>query len=159
MKFAYDPSAEIVVAVIGAAFAAFSIFLIIRIISQRRRPGWPFWATAFLAALVAYPLSLGPVTWLFWHDQLPDWADGPLDYLHKPLYESPKPIHDALAWYARLWKPSLVPDDSAPARLSPEEIQALEDELAETRPKLEDLLDDYAGRAFREDVHGSPFPE
>lgn len=128
VKFAYDPSAEIVVAVIGAAFAAFCIFMIIRIISRGRWPGWRFWGTAVIAALAAYPLSLGPVTWLLFHDQLPEWADVPLGYLYKPLYESPKPIHDALAWYDRLWKPSLVPDESAPVPLSPEEIRALEDE-------------------------------
>lgn len=156
MKFAYDPRAEIVVAVIAAAFAAFCIFLVVRIISRRKRPGWPFWATAFLAALVAYPLSWGPVTWLTWHDQLPEWTDGPLDFFYTPLYESPKPIHDALAWYECLWKPSLVPDDSAP-RVSREEIQVLADELAEMQTWLEDRLDNYSGRDL--EVHGSTLPE
>lgn len=141
MKFAYHPSAEFIVPVMGLAFAALCIFLMIRISGRSKRPGWQFWGTALLVVCAAYPLSLGPLAWLLFHDQLPDWADGPLDYVYAPLYQSPKPIHDALAWYERLWKPSLVPDDSRPDRLSPEEIQALIDECAETPTKLDDLLD------------------
>ncbi len=141
MKFAYHPSAEIVVAVLGMAFAAFCIFLMIRIIGRRKRPGLRFWVTALFAALIAYPLSRGPVAWLSWHDKLPRWADAPLDYLYAPLYQSPKPIRDALARYERLWMPSLVPDDTSPDRLSPEEIQALRDEFAESPPRLDDFLD------------------
>src|SRR5262249_39798935 len=92
-KFAYGPSAEIVVAVIGVAFAASCIFLMIRIIGRRKRPGWRFWMTALFAALLAYPLSVGPVAWLSFHDQLPDWAAAPLDYLFSPAV--PKPQTDS----------------------------------------------------------------
>src|SRR5216684_1798754 len=99
VKHDYDPAAEIVVAVVGVVFAPFCTFLMSRVIRRRKRPGWGFWGTGLFAALVAYPLSLGPVDWLFCHDQLPDWAVAPLDDLYAPLYQSPKPIHDALAWY------------------------------------------------------------
>jgi hypothetical protein len=37
--------------------------------------------------------------------------------------------------------PSLAPDDTSPDRLSPEEIQALRDEFAESPTGLDDLLE------------------
>jgi hypothetical protein len=51
-----------VLVIIGAAFAAFCIWLAVRIVN--RREWWAKWTAAGLSVVVAYPLSFGPACWI-----------------------------------------------------------------------------------------------
>jgi hypothetical protein len=46
---------------LGVAFAALCVWLGVRIFNRRER--WAKWTAVALAAVVAYPLSIGPVCW------------------------------------------------------------------------------------------------
>ena len=49
--------------IFGVAFAAFCVWLVVRIVNRRER--WAKWTAVGLAViLVAYPMSLGPMTGL-----------------------------------------------------------------------------------------------
>jgi hypothetical protein len=74
--------------------------------TDRKKPGMAFWATvALVVVLVAYPLSLGPATWLFNNGWLPGTA---INWLYAPLAwigEKSEPFGNALEWYVMLWMP------------------------------------------------------
>jgi len=54
------------------AFAAFCVWLTVRIVNRRKKPGKAFWATAtILAALIGYPLSFVPAVHLYARGMLP----------------------------------------------------------------------------------------
>jgi hypothetical protein len=94
------------VSIFGVAFAAFCVWLTVRIYNRRER-----WATRTAAALVVllvlYPLSAGPFTWLVFHGWLPDWAMPVVHGLYRPLewivYDGHQ-FHDAFEWYIELWR-------------------------------------------------------
>jgi hypothetical protein len=76
--------------------------------TDRSQPGVTFWATVIVvAALIAYPLSLGPAAWLAEHD----WLTGRTLELAEKFYypiiwldeNGPEPVSDAIDWYADLW--------------------------------------------------------
>src|SRR5665213_3154876 len=54
-----DPMA-LFLSTLAITFAAFCVWLIVRIVNRRER--WAMW-TAVLLVLVGYPLSFGPVCW------------------------------------------------------------------------------------------------
>jgi hypothetical protein len=49
----------VALSIFGVAFAAFCVWLTVRIVNRRKKPGWKFWA-ALIVLLVGYPLSIGP---------------------------------------------------------------------------------------------------
>ncbi len=55
---------------------------------NRKRPGAGFWATIILAALVAYPLSIGPVAWLDMKLDSPKWLETIGTVVYAPLFYS-----------------------------------------------------------------------
>ena len=93
----------IVLAVLGVAFAAFVVWLAVRIVNRRER-----WAKrvaiALAVALVLYPLSIGPATWLNDRGLLPASAVPsifrPLFWMYEP---APRSIRAATDWYIGLW--------------------------------------------------------
>jgi hypothetical protein len=93
----------ILLAVLGVSFTAFAVWLAVRIVNRRER-----WAKrvaiALIVALIVYPLSIGPATWLDERGLLPVSAV-PLIFL--PLfwtYESgPRSIRVATDWYIGVW--------------------------------------------------------
>ena len=52
---------------------------------NRKHPGAGFWATIILAAVVAYPLSIGPVAWLYHKTGEPGWLGTAGDIVYAPL--------------------------------------------------------------------------
>jgi hypothetical protein len=76
--------------------------------TDRKKPTAGFWITvALVAVLVAYPLSLGPIIWIFGHTspplsafQIAGWIYEPLDWTIK---RSPQPISDLFVNYLALW--------------------------------------------------------
>jgi hypothetical protein len=51
-----------VVVALSVAFAAFCVWLTVRIVNRRER--WAKWTAAGLIALIVYALSVGPAIWL-----------------------------------------------------------------------------------------------
>jgi H+/Cl- antiporter ClcA len=95
--------------VVCAAFAAFFIWLMVRIINRRER--WAKWTAVLLApALISpvlYVLSFGLVEWLVNHGWLPASTHELIELLYCPLGWvhdcGPKPIAGSLEWYSELW--------------------------------------------------------
>jgi hypothetical protein len=103
---------SIVFPVIGAGFAAFCVWLGVRIYNRRER-----WAkrTALGLAIgvpLSYVLGLGPYIWLSTRDLLPDELPQiymPVGWLYK---EGPKPIVDGLDWYLAPWRNRRLEDET-----------------------------------------------
>ncbi len=76
--------------------------------TDRKKPGVTFWATvAVVVALVAYPLSIGPVMWWV-NDQAgcPKWLMSALGYFYWPitgLTTHSRWCSDILDWYLSVW--------------------------------------------------------
>lgn len=79
---------------------------------EERRKGSPGTAAlvTVLAVLVLYPLSLGPVLWLFHHEYLTVKQAPIAQSVYSPLEEYVRrhmPMSDAYLSYLRLWVPGL----------------------------------------------------
>ena len=86
--------------------------------SDRKKPGWAFWATVTLVVvLVGYPLSLGPVIWLASRGYLPMrvwesycWPTSAF-LTHVKLPQSLQgPVYHGVNGYIQLWLPPLKAD-------------------------------------------------
>jgi hypothetical protein len=103
---------DVVLPALGVAFAAFCLWLTVRIVNRRER--WAKWTAAGLAIVLAYPISFGPACWISSHL---DAGAGALAVVYDPLVwviardwraryvdEAETPnldrIGDALEWYA-----------------------------------------------------------
>src|SRR5262245_31669408 len=75
--------------------------------TDHTKPGVAFWATVMVVVLlVAYPLSIGPISWLADHGFLPDPVKQPLRYFYYPLAWAvlrSGAAYDIYTWYVRLW--------------------------------------------------------
>jgi hypothetical protein len=113
----YTRGMSIVLPALGVAFAAFCIWLAVRIINRRER--WAKWSLAVILTLpMLYPLSFGPACWsitragrnqsdtfecIFW----------PIGWCAE---NGPVFVHDVVEWYAMLGAPRggtiLIPSSS-----------------------------------------------
>ena len=96
---------SILTAALGTAFAAFCVWLTVRLVNRRER-----WAkcTAVILALtvVAYPLSFGPVVSLWLHGVFPTSSLPIINGIFAPArYVLPHSgvDQDFIDWYIRLW--------------------------------------------------------
>ena|SRR5436190_17578557 len=97
----------IALAFFGVAFAAFCVWLTVRLVNRRER--WAKWTAAVLVVvLTAYPLSIGPVIWLSRSGWIPESAGRPLAYLYAPLnfVELIPKIGPLFEWYMERWIPT-----------------------------------------------------
>jgi hypothetical protein len=119
---------SIVLPAIGVAFAAFCVWLAVRIINRRER--WAKWTAVGLvmAIVVVYPLSIGPACWIVAKPRAPFLGSGPNSYPECHVWIGYWPIgwfahtgkkrpirtdknkkrskgFDPLVWYASLWLP------------------------------------------------------
>lgn len=88
---------------LAVAFAAFCVWLTVRIVNRRER--WAKRTLAVMLILSTYPLSVGPVAWLEAHNCVPQWLyDVPL---YQPIQwlrdNGPDPIVEAINWYIWMW--------------------------------------------------------
>ena len=105
--------------IFGVDFAAFCACLGARIVTRRER-----WAKRTLAVAVCLPvlcvLSIGPNAWLNTRHLMPDWLGTATKHLYDPIEclmaSGPKPIDQAIRWYAGLWYPSAARPNT-PARI------------------------------------------
>lgn len=68
------------------------------------RPAVCLWGT--LGALALYFLMAGPLVWLVWNVQLPDWLAVVISVVLRPLewiYEESDVLHELLDAYVKLW--------------------------------------------------------
>ncbi len=83
---------------LGAAFAAFIIWLAVRIVNRRER--WAKRTAMAFIILAMYPLTYGPACWLLSRSLLPR---KPTIYVYMPLIfveiEGPEPMKSILEWY------------------------------------------------------------
>lgn len=108
----YTRCMALALSIFGIAFAAFCVWLGVRIVNRRER--WVKWTAAGLlvATFVVYPLSIGPVEWLrheqlrrqgymvrsIWQTTLSFYA--PLVWVYSKV---PRPIRGPMDWYADFW--------------------------------------------------------
>jgi hypothetical protein len=92
-----------VFAVLGLTFTAFVVWLAVRVVNRRER-----WAKrvalSLVVALVVYPLSIGPATWLNERGLLPTSA---VPSIFLPLFwmyeHAPRSLQAATDWYIGMW--------------------------------------------------------
>jgi len=95
----------IVLPALAVAFAAFCVWLAVRIVNRRER--WAKWTLAALIVLIAvYPLSWGPRCWLYYWGFISDDLMPVILTIHAPLdwlaINGPKAVQDAMSWYWNL---------------------------------------------------------
>jgi hypothetical protein len=96
----------IALAVFGVAFAAFCVWLTVRIVNRRER-----WArrTGIVMSLVValYPPSIGPSWWLIHQTWCPEWLQNAFSRIYFPIIllfdNAPLTIRNAMESYAALW--------------------------------------------------------
>jgi hypothetical protein len=95
----------VALAIFGVTFAAFCVWLSVRIVN--RRENWAKrLAVVLVVVLAAYPLSWGPAISITarsrdsTHDAYREFYS-PITWIY---WNGPDPVHDALFWYAALWQ-------------------------------------------------------
>ncbi|MBI3861951.1 MAG: hypothetical protein HY290_08640 [Planctomycetia bacterium] len=89
---------------LAVAFAAFCVWLTVRIVNRRER--WAKWTLVGLAAmlLVVYPLSFGPAVW--YNGRYGELNGPPVQRFYSPIFRStafvPDSWRSAINWYANL---------------------------------------------------------
>jgi hypothetical protein len=84
--------------------AATAVWIVMRLINSRKKPGRRFWIVLALVVVVGYPLSYGPALWI--QGAAPGWIAYYIGDLYQPLCwlvgttEMSKYLCD---WYIRLW--------------------------------------------------------
>jgi hypothetical protein len=72
----------------------------------RRTPSF-LWALALAIMLCCYPLSLGPIAWLYERNLIPERIEPALETCYQPLdwmYTSGPPfVRTACDWYLNVW--------------------------------------------------------
>jgi hypothetical protein len=75
-------------------------------LTDREKPGVAFWATVVMvAALVGYPLSIGPAQWLIWNANFPGLGEA-AHVAYRPIafaWGSSATAARVIDWYLRLW--------------------------------------------------------
>lgn len=97
----------VALAIFGIAFAAFCVWLGVRIVNRRER--WAKRTAVMLLVLpTLYVLSIGPVSWLATRKYLPDLALRAAGMFYEPVnwigQNGPKPFKDAIEWYVKPWE-------------------------------------------------------
>jgi hypothetical protein len=88
---------------LAVAFAAFCVWLTVRIVNRRER--WAKWTLAAVVGVpVLYVLSFGPAVYMAARGLLPNWASNALDIAYRPLVRSSQSIPRILYWYADFWR-------------------------------------------------------
>jgi len=96
---------RIVIPALSVAIAAVVVWLTIRLVNSRKRPGLGFWFAAVCIVAFGYPLSLGPACWLCSIKALPL---APVGYFYWSFVNSATESgfgSDFLDSYANFWTP------------------------------------------------------
>ena len=89
---------------LAVAFAAFCVWLMVRIVNRGWKPGRRFGIFAGLAVLSAYPLSFGPFTAIAVSGYMPNSVSAGIYPFYRPIEmigsRGPEPFKSAVNWYA-----------------------------------------------------------
>jgi hypothetical protein len=73
---------------------------------SERKPTIGFWGAVASAAALVYLLSFGPIVWMTDRMIFPERLHGPAAFVYAPLAHvslaGPRPVREALRWYADL---------------------------------------------------------
>ena len=93
---------------LGVAFAAFCVWLTVRIVNRWER--WAKWTlAAFVGLSVLYVLSFGPACWISSHtlDRGDRIGAQTVNMMYQPIlslaWSGPSIVQGPIIWYARLW--------------------------------------------------------
>ena len=107
---------SIILPALAVAFAAFCVWLTVRIVNRRER--WAKWTAAAMAVVILYVLSIGPSAWLVGDAKPGDWSWSAYHAAYYPLlrlydwdydYGVPEnvdgggPFHHAIYKYLSIW--------------------------------------------------------
>ena len=100
---------ELILPALGVAFAAFCVWLGVRVVNRRER--WAKWTgVALLVALMGYPLSFGPAYWMCTDARgrvRKDWTGDAFLNVYAPIiaaYHNCTPLlSDSIGWYLAIW--------------------------------------------------------
>ena len=103
----YNAGMAVALAIFGVAFAAFCVWLSVRIVNQRER--WAKWtAAALIAMLAGYPLSIGPACWALRNGFLPDKQRRNAASFYLPILvmeeDGPEFASEIIVRYIALWQ-------------------------------------------------------
>ena len=76
----------VALSIFGLVFAAFCVWLGVRIVNRRER--WAKWTLAGVFIALAYPLSFGPACWIRSRQTIPGesyWRGGRLSMIYVPI--------------------------------------------------------------------------
>lgn len=97
----------ITLSIFGIAFAAFCVWLGVRIYNRREQ--WAKWTAAGMAVMivVGYPLSIGLANWLYRRLGQPAWLREAGPKLYWPIDwitdHGPEWLHDLVTAYVQWW--------------------------------------------------------
>jgi hypothetical protein len=91
---------------LAATFAAFCVWLTVRVVNRRER--WAKWTLAITLLLLAvYPFSYGPARWFYLKTGIPEWTWPVVDSTFEPLWwvreNSPTWFKEAMFDYDAWW--------------------------------------------------------
>jgi hypothetical protein len=96
-----------VLGVLGLAFAAFCVWLGVRIADRRERWAKRTAVALAFAVLVLYPLSMGPVAWVYSALDWPDWMWTGIRVTYQPIIRAeqrgPDWIGETMVSYRSWW--------------------------------------------------------
>lgn len=103
---------------LAVVFAAICVWLTVRIVNRRKRPGWRFWCSVTVIAAVAYPLSIGPMLYFHTISRPSPWMSTTFGVVYWPLEtfikyspESVSSLHDRYCyWWIDLAESQLGPN-------------------------------------------------
>jgi hypothetical protein len=102
---AYLPGPGVIFAAVGAAYAAFCIWLTVRVVNRREKHLKRMAAIAI--APWTYALSFGPMASLGRNGFIPDWMGLLLGFIYAPLIwflnEAPEAATQPLSWISTIW--------------------------------------------------------
>jgi hypothetical protein len=91
--------------IFGVAFAAFCVWLTVRIVNRRER--WAKWTAAGVVLFVLYPLSVGPMYAIFVGPRKPDpppaWFNTLYAPVHGVVFSAPKTLAPPYFTYLMIW--------------------------------------------------------
>jgi hypothetical protein len=85
----------IVLSVLGVAFAAFCVWLTVRLVNRGWKPGRRFWIFATLGLAFSYPMSWGPAIHVYQSCGRPAWMETSLT-IYEPLVRL---LNSGRPWY------------------------------------------------------------
>jgi hypothetical protein len=98
---------NVLIPAFAVAFAAFCVWLTVRIVNRRER--WAKWtAVGLVMVFVGYPLSYGPACGLVAKGVIPESSMDAFAIIYCPMIwlitEGPVPVRQPVRWYHRLWQ-------------------------------------------------------